>query len=169
MNRATLLARETKPMHEPAAVSPLPGGCACSQVRFQRGRQPMFVHGCQHETGRPFAHDAMVEFTAMSLLGGEPQFVKVLADSENTHWVVRCPSCHTAMWNEQSSRQAITRYVRVGTLDHPAQLPPVAHVYVRSRQPWLTLSDAIPTFARTTTPPASGRPRAWHAMPRRRP
>lgn len=144
-------SRKTHPTRDPAGVWPLPGGCACGQVRFQLERPPMFVHcchctRCQRETGGPFAHHAMVEFTAMSLLGGEPQFVKVPTDSGNTHWVARCPSCHTAMWNEHGSRQAITRYVRVGTLDHPAQLPPLAHIYVRSRQPWLALGDTIPAF-----------------------
>jgi hypothetical protein len=111
----------------------------------------MFVHcchctRCQRETGGPFAHHAMVEFTAMSLTLGEPEFVKVPTDSGNTHWVARCPACRTAMWNEHGSRQAITRYVRVGTLDEPARFPPQAHIYVRSKQPWLKLPPEVATF-----------------------
>lgn len=111
----------------------------------------MFVHcchctRCQRETGGPFAHHAMVEFTAMSLIVGEPQFVKVPTDSGNTHWVARCPSCQTAMWNEHGSRQAVTRYVRVGTLDQPSRCPPQAHIYTRSRQHWLPLPPDAPAF-----------------------
>jgi hypothetical protein len=41
----------------------------------------------------------------------------------------------------------VTRYVRVGTLDQPQALPPLAHIYVRSRQPWLMLDSAVPVFA----------------------
>lgn len=64
------------------------------------------------------------------------------------------------MWNEHGTRKAITRYVRVGTLDEPARFPPLAHIFVRSKQPWLTLADGAPQFAgyydeATTWPKAS--------------
>ncbi|MEN9864764.1 MAG: hypothetical protein RL748_354 [Pseudomonadota bacterium] len=128
------------------------GGCACGQVRYRLLRNPMFVHcchctRCQRETGTPFAHHAMIEFTQMSLLCGEVEYVKVPTDSGNRHWVIRCKSCKTAMWNEHGSRQAVTRYVRVGTLDQPNLLPPLAHIYVQSKQPWLQLDAATPAFA----------------------
>ena len=131
---------------------PLDGGCACSAVRYRISRPPMFVHcchctRCQRENGAPFAHHAMVEFTTMHLLVGEPAFVKVPTDSGGTHWIARCPTCQTAMWNEHGSRRAITRYVRVGTLDEPARCPPLAHIFVRSKQPWLPLSPELPAFA----------------------
>ncbi len=77
----------------------------------------------------------------------EPMFVQVPTDSGNRHWVARCAQCRTALWNEHGSRQAITRYVRVGTLDEPARFPPRAHIYGRSMQPWLRLNDlAAPVF-----------------------
>jgi len=88
----------------------------------------------------------MIEFTEMSLLQGEHEFVKVPTDSGRTHWVARCSTCHTAMWNEHGSRSAITRYVRVGTLDEPNRLPPLAHIFVRSKQPWLALEPDTPAF-----------------------
>lgn len=128
----------------PVEDAPAEGGCACGAVRFRFERAPMFVHcchctRCQRETGGPFAHHAMIEFSAMSLLRGEPEFVKVPTDSGNTHWVARCAICRTAMWNEHGSRKAVTRYVRVGTLDEPNRFPPLAHIFVRSKQPWLSL------------------------------
>jgi hypothetical protein len=36
--------------------------------------------------------------------------------------------------------------VRVGTLDEPARFPPQAHIYVRSKQPWLKLPPEVATF-----------------------
>lgn len=134
-----------------AADAPLDGGCACGALRYRLEREPMFVHcchctRCQRETGGPFAHHAMVEFTAMTLLQGGPEFVKVPTDSGNVHWVARCPDCRTAVWNEHGSRRAITRYLRVGTLDEPARCPPRAHIFVRSRQPWLVLPPQTPAF-----------------------
>ena len=137
---------------EAAEFSAADGGCACGALRFRLTREPMFVHcchctRCQRETGGPFAHHAMVEFNAMLVLDGEPAFVQVPTDSGNRHWVARCAQCRTALWNEHGSRQAITRYVRVGTLDEPARFPPRAHIYGRSMQPWLRLNDlAAPVF-----------------------
>jgi hypothetical protein len=129
----------------------LDGGCACGAVRFRLLKPPMFVHcchctRCQRETGGPFAHHAMIEFTQMSLLAGEPEYVKVPTDSGRTHWVVRCSVCRTGMWNEHGSKSAFNRYVRVGTLDEPSRLPPQAHIYVRSKQPWVALSPDVPAF-----------------------
>lgn len=131
---------------------PFDGGCACGALRYRLHLAPMFVHcchckRCQRETGGPFAHHAMIEFTQMSVLQGAPEFVDVPTDSGRKHWVARCPDCLTALWNEHGSRKAITRYVRVGTLDAPARFPPLAHIYVKSKQPWLTLSGDIPSFS----------------------
>ena len=50
------------------------------------------------------------------------------------------------MWNEHGTRKAVTRYVRVGTLDTPDALPPQAHIYTRSKQGWLVLAAEIPAY-----------------------
>lgn len=130
---------------------PLDGGCACGAVRYRLHDLPMFVHcchctRCQRETGGPFAHHAMIEFSKFSVLQGEPEFVLVPTDSGGKHWVARCPTCQSAMWNEHGTKAAITRYVRVGTLDTPGALPPQAHIFTRSKQPWLVLPDDIPSY-----------------------
>jgi len=140
----------SKPTTSPADA-PLDGGCACGALRYCMHSAPMFVHcchctRCQRETGGPFAHHAMIEFDRMSLLCGEPEFVLVPTDSGGRHWVARCPQCRTALWNEHGSRKAVTRYVRVGTLDAPDRCPPLAHIFVRSKQRWVPLAPDIPVF-----------------------
>ena len=144
------MTSKTEAMPSPART--YDGGCACGHVRYRMHAAPLFVHAChctrcQRETGGPFAHHAMIEFTAFSVLEGEPDFVLVPTDSGGKHWVARCPKCRTAMWNEHGTRKAITRYVRVGTLDEPGKFPPLAHIYSRSKQPWLSLADGAPQFA----------------------
>lgn len=154
------------PNQSPSSVPvPLDGGCACGVVRYRMLDRPMFVHcchctRCQRETGGPFAHHAMIEFNQFEVLQGEPEFVLVPTDSGGKHWVARCPTCRTALWNEHGTRQAITRYVRVGTLDTPSELPPQAHIFTRSMQAWLRLPQDVPSHpayydAARTWPPAS--------------
>lgn len=134
-----------------AATPSFDGGCACGAVRYRLTAPPMFVHcchctRCQRETGGPFAHHAVIEWTQLQLLQGEPEFVLVPTDSGRKHWVARCTQCRTAMWNEHGSRQAVSRYVRVGTLDEPDRWLPQAHIYARSRQKWLVQPDGAPAF-----------------------
>lgn len=131
---------------------PFDGGCACGALRFRLLARPMFVHAChcarcQRETGGPFAHHAMIEFSRFGVLKGEPDFARVPSDSGAVHWVARCPACATALWNCWCSRQSVTRYVRVGTLDQPQLFPPQAHIFVRSKQPWLVLAPGAPQCA----------------------
>ena len=49
------------------------------------------------------------------------------------------------MWSEYSGL-ATLRFVRVGTLDDPAAIPPDVHIYVRSKLPWVTLPEGAPNF-----------------------
>jgi hypothetical protein len=152
------------------------GGCACGALRYRIEREPLFVHcchctRCQRETGGPFAHHAIVESAAMALLAGAPAFVPVPADSGRRHWVARCAACRTAVWNEWGSRRAAVRYVRVGTLDEPARCPPLAHIFARSRHPWLQLGTEAPVFDTwydATLWPAASRARLAQARAARR-
>lgn len=130
-----------------APFRPADGGCACGALRYRLECEPLFVHAChctrcQRETGAPFAHHVIVEAAAMSLAAGAPEFAAVPSDSGARHWVARCAQCRTAVWNEWGSRRAAVRYVRVGTFDEPARFPPRAHIFARSRQPWLRLDEA---------------------------
>jgi len=128
----------------------LEGGCACGAVRYRLVCAPMFVHcchcrDCQRQTGSAFVLNALIETDNISIVAGEPGPVAVPADSGKPHLIYRCPACQIAVWSEYGGRSAL-RFVRVGTLDDPAALPPDVHIYVRSKLPWITLPEGVPTF-----------------------
>lgn len=64
-------------------------------------------------------------------------------DSGRPHRIFRCPDCQTAVWSEYGGLSQL-RFVRVGTLDEPASLPPDIHIYTRSKLPWVSLPAGIP-------------------------
>jgi len=133
-------------------MTPIEGRCACGALAFRLARPPLFVHAChctrcQRETGGAFAHHLMIETAQLQLLQGQPLFTRVPTDSGGRHWVARCADCHGVLWNAHGSRQPLIVYLRVGTLDEPAAWPPQAHIYLRSRQPWLVLDPAVPQFS----------------------
>ena len=49
------------------------------------------------------------------------------------------------MWSDYGRRPGL-RFVRVGTLDRPDALRPDAHIFVRSKLPWVGLPDNVPAF-----------------------
>jgi hypothetical protein len=126
------------------------GGCACGAVRYSLTSEPMFTHcchclDCQRQTGSAFVLNALIETDRIALLSGEPRPVSVPTDSGRPHDVYRCPGCQTALWSDYGRRPTI-RFVRVGTLDDPAALPPDVHIFTRSKLPWVGLPVEVPAF-----------------------
>jgi hypothetical protein len=126
----------------------LEGGCACGSVRYQLTSAPMFVHcchcrDCQRQTGSAFVINALIETDRLTTLSGNPEPIPAPTDSGRPHKIFRCPDCQTAVWSEYGGLSRL-RFVRVGTLDDPAALPPDIHIYVRSKLPWVTLPTGVP-------------------------
>ena len=143
----------------------LKGGCACGAVRYQLALAPMFVHcchcrDCQRQTGSAFVLNALIEADQVTLLSGNLEPVAVPTDSGRPHEIYRCLSCKVAVWSVYGGAGPKLRFVRVGTLDDPATVTPDVHIYVRSKLPWVTLPEGVPSFdayydSRKLWPPAS--------------
>lgn len=151
------------------------GGCTCRAVRYRLDAPPLYVHAChctwcQRESGSAFAHNAMVEADRVTLLSGTVEWVEIPTASGRGQRVARCPTCRIALWSNYGGRGDIVRFVRVGTLDEPAALPPDAHIFVSTKVPWLPLPEGAPAFAefydRRTTWPAEKQDRLRAVMAR---
>src|SRR3954452_43785 len=126
------------------------GGCACGAVRYRLRTGPMLVHcchcrDCQRQTGSAFVLNALIERDRVELLTRTPEAVPVPPDSGRPHDVYRCPACRTALWSDYGRRRVMV-FVRVGTLDDPAAMPPDVHIFTRSKLPWVSLPDDVPAF-----------------------
>ena len=53
-----------------------------------------------------------------------------------------CSACHARIYNTNSARPNVA-VVRAGTLDRSSELRVVAHIWVKRKQPWLTLADGV--------------------------
>ncbi|MFN3582478.1 GFA family protein [Phenylobacterium sp.] len=146
------------------------GGCACGAVRYRLGSAPMIVHcchcrDCQRQTGSAFVINALIETDRIEVASGAPEPTRMPTDSGRVHDVYRCPACRTALWSDYGGRPAL-RFVRVGTLDEPAALPPDVHIFTRSKLPWVGLPEGARAFEvyydieREWTPDALARRRA---------
>ena len=135
-----------------AAATALEGGCTCRAVRFRLLGPPLFVHcchctWCQRESGASFALNAMIESDRIELLAGDPELVATPSASGAGQRIARCRNCRVAVWSHYSGGGDVIRFVRVGTLDEPARLPPDIHIYTSSKQPWVVLAPGVPAVA----------------------
>ena len=126
------------------------GGCACGAVRYRLKSKPMFINcchcrDCQRQTGSAFVINAIIETGQIDVSSGKPQPVRVPTDSGRPHDIYRCPRCHTALWSDYGGRPKL-RFVRAGTLDNPSALAPDAHIFTRSKLPWVGLPAGVPAF-----------------------
>jgi len=122
------------------------GGCSCGEIRYRVEGDPMFVHcchctSCQTETGSAFVINALYESERVMPTSGEPVSILTPSESGRGQQIWRCPSCHVALWSNYGGAVDKVRFVRVGTLDRPGDLPPDIHIYARSKLPWVILPE----------------------------
>jgi len=120
------------------------GGCTCGKVRYKVTSDPLIVHcchcrWCQRQTGASFALNALIETERVELLQGEVEEVTTASPSGTGQVIARCPECKVAVWSNYLVAGRHIRFVRVGTLDAPDQLPPDVHIYTSTKQPWVVL------------------------------
>jgi hypothetical protein len=130
---------------------PFEGGCACRAVRYRMTSRPMFVHcchcrWCQRESGAAFALNALIESDRVVTLQGTPETVVTPSESGKGQRIVRCPTCHVALWSHYAGAGDVLKFVRVGTLDEPDRFPPDVHIFTASKQPWVVLPQGTPAF-----------------------
>lgn len=128
----------------------LHGGCVCGEVRYELTSPPLFVHcchcrDCQIAAGGVFVANAMIEADRLVVTKGAPAPARVPSSTSAVHLVFRCPSCQSPLWSRYGEK-ALIRYVRVVSLDDQDAAPARAHIFVRSKPPWLTLGDDIPAY-----------------------
>jgi hypothetical protein len=129
--------------------APREGGCACGAVRYRLTSDPLFIHcchclNCQRQTGSAFVINVLIEAERVQLLAGEPQQVDVPRDDGTTQRIWRCPTCQIAVFSRYTHPGM--RFVRGGTLDEPQAVTPDVHIFTRSKLPWVTLPDSVPSF-----------------------
>lgn len=126
------------------------GSCSCGFVRYRLTSDPMFVQCChctlcQKQTGSAFVINAQIETDRIELLDGKPEPISMPTESGRPHDIYRCPKCLVALWSDYG-RRPMLRFVRVATLDDFHGIVPQAHIFVRSKVPWVRLPDGAKAF-----------------------
>ena len=131
-------------------MSEIQGGCRCGAVRYTLALDALpptyacHCRDCQTWSGSAFSQQTFLPEAGLSLSG--PVVVYEMTYPSGRISTQRmCGVCHTRIYNSNSARPGVV-IVRAGTLDRSDELDVVAHIWVKRKQPWLTLPEGVPTW-----------------------
>lgn len=126
------------------------GSCLCGKVQYQITEfLPLIGHChctmCQKFHGAAFSTFGEVKLENLHWISGQNELKSYRADNNSIRKF--CNTCGASMmfisvFNEKSG----TVEISIATLDRGEPLIPDAHIYTRSKVPWLTLSDDLPKY-----------------------
>ena len=131
-------------------MSEILGGCRCGAVRYRLALDELprtyacHCRDCQTWSGSAFSQQAFVPESALTVTG--PLVVYEFTSPSGSISTQRmCGTCHARIFNTNSARPGVM-VVRAGTLDLSDELDVVAHIWVKRKQPWLTLPADVPAW-----------------------
>ncbi len=76
------------------------------------------------------------------LTHGEPKPYASISDAGRAKLGAFCPRCGTRIYHKPEWRKG-TVSVKPGTLDDTSTLKPDIHIWIGSKQPWITIPDNV--------------------------
>lgn len=121
------------------------GGCLCGLVRYRLTGEPVvsricWCRDCQHISSNGTVN-AIFPSTSIEVNGAPSEYVSA-ADSGNHVRRRFCPRCGSHLFADSTGRAGLT-VVRVGTLDEPSSIGPVANIWTSSAPAWACLDPAL--------------------------
>ncbi len=125
------------------------GRCECQSVRYQFQGEPLTCYAChctdcQTASGSAFGLSMIVNDKDVEVTEGE---IAVNTLDCNGIEVKKhyCTQCSTSFWFSADEYPSIIA-LKPGTFDDTSWFKPIAHLWVRSAQPWVTLDKSIPQY-----------------------
>jgi hypothetical protein len=127
------------------------GGCLCGSIRYRIAARPLTLTAChctdcQTTSGSAFGMSLLLLERDFEMVAGRAhRFTKTFGDDGRSKHALGCRACLTRVWTEFSAFPQVMN-VKPGTLDDTRGLDPVAHTWLRSAQPWVSIPDGAMRF-----------------------
>ncbi len=147
---------------------PQRGGCLCGAVGYELDEDPVTLYAChctdcQRQTGSSFALSMIVRRETLRIRGQTEEY-SVKMDDGRIKQSNFCSRCTTRLWNP--TRIPGLALLEPGTLDDTTWLRPVAHIWTRSAQGWLSIpEDSLRFEKQPVEDDYLELTRAWKARP----
>ncbi len=132
------------------------GGCRCGATRYRlavKDLPPVYCcHclDCQSWSGSAFSEQAVVRTDAITITGPVIDYLYRTRSGAESHQRL-CSVCHARIYNTNTARPGIA-LLRAGTFDASDRVVPRAHIWIKRKQPWVTITDDVPTFNENAPP-----------------
>ena len=125
----------------------LNGGCLCGKIRYQVTAMPMVVTHChcatcRRATGAPFITWMTVSPDTFSFTAGEPDYFRSTDDVRRGF----CAACGSTL-SYVNDKHPEELDIAAATLDDPASVSPVDHIWFGEKLPWIDPGDGLPQLA----------------------
>ena len=126
----------------------LKGSCLCNAIHYEIEGElgpTMMCHcsKCRKANGSAYAINAAVKTDQFRFIKGQ----ELVSEFESSPGVFRsfCKQCGSPLLSRRPSQPDIVR-LRIGTLDTPVDVKPLAHIFVGSKASWDEIHDDIPQY-----------------------
>ena len=122
------------------------GSCACGQLSFSSNQSPVLeaichCADCRAATGEPFTATAFFKSDALRF-EGEVQSQEFIAESGAVTQREYCPNCNCVVIDRSAGVPGLVGVV-IKYIAPPFEGNPVCHMWVRSKDPSVTISDDL--------------------------
>ena len=125
------------------------GRCLCGEITYQINDKPLFTHAChcttcQKITGTSYWLSMFVLEKDFEILSGKPDVVY----PPQKYGVAKKHFCAKCGCNIYGTHTYLKNLIlpATGTFESTDWFEPQAHIFVRSKQPWVTLDKDVPQF-----------------------
>jgi len=125
------------------------GKCECNALAYQFNGEPLTCYtchctDCQTSSGSAFGLSMIVNEKDLDVIHGKLSINTV--DYSGT--IVKkhfCKKCYTVLWLSSKEYPGIVA-LKPGTFDDTKWFRPIAHLWTRSAQPWVSFDATIPEY-----------------------
>lgn len=128
----------------------LTGGCNCGAIRFEVSASPLAVIAChctqcRRQSGAAYSINLIVRASSMEVTGTPDTWQDNDTGSGAPLAREHCGTCGSPIRSVPSAAPKFLA-LKAGTLDQPGAFAPTMHIWTRSKLPWVTIPDELPTF-----------------------
>lgn len=120
------------------------GSCQCGESCYEFTGEPLTCYAChctdcQTSTGSAFTLSMIVNEADIKITKGNlnKNNISINGSEVQRH---HCPNCGIAFWYSAKEHPGILA-LKPGTFDDTYWFKPIAHLWVRSAQPWVTFEE----------------------------
>jgi hypothetical protein len=127
------------------SVTTKTGGCQCGSIRYELVGTPQMLYAChctdcQRQSSSAFGMSLRMNPREIDFSKSKQQLQTwdTRGEDGSIKRCAFCPDCGTRIMHSSDDPDE-TVSIKAGSLDDTSQLQPVAHIWLRSAQPWVQI------------------------------